>query len=238
MRRLLIVLFTILATNNVWGQEHWQVPADVSNTTEANKSGKVRKNHGSGIANEKKEKKEKIRKSAINEEDLPYLEGAIPEVNGKVVFEYDIHVPGKNATELFDMAYDAVSKMTKGEQQISSRIVAFNKSDLVFGARFSEWLEFSNNIISLDRTVFNYTLVVSCQNEQVNVRMDRLFYKYEEGLPSELTVNAEEWITDKYALNKQKTKILRISKKFRKKTVDRKNEIFKQLQDALTQEVE
>ena len=41
-----------------------------------------------------------------------------------------------------------------------------------------------------------------------------------------IETTAENWITDKYGLNKNKTKLSRMSGKFRKKTIDRKDEIF------------
>ena len=43
---------------------------------------------------------------------------------------------------------------------------------------------------------------------------------------------AEEWISDKEALNKDKTKLYPKSGKFRRKTVDRVEEIFDAAMDA------
>ena len=48
-----------------------------------------------------------------------------------------------------------------------------------------------------------------------------------------MEVNAEEWITDENALNKAKTKLLKYSGKFRRKTIDRKDEIFENITNAL-----
>jgi colicin import membrane protein len=48
-----------------------------------------------------------------------------------------------------------------------------------------------------------------------------------------LKVKAEEWITDQYALNKKGTKLSRISGKFRRKTIDRKDNIFERIDAAL-----
>ena len=44
---------------------------------------------------------------------------------------------------------------------------------------------------------------------------------------------AEEWITNKYAVNKKGTKLLPISGKFRRKTVDRMNELMGNIHIAL-----
>ena len=52
---------------------------------------------------------------------------------------------------------------------------------------------------------------------------------------TELTqgLSAEQWITDKYAVNKKQTRLLPVSGKFRRATVDRKNSIFEGFAQAL-----
>ena len=44
---------------------------------------------------------------------------------------------------------------------------------------------------------------------------------------------AEKWITDAVALNKRKTRLSKGSAKFRRKTIDRKDEIFSAITNAL-----
>ena len=51
------------------------------------------------------------------------------------------------------------------------------------------------------------------------------------------TYRAEEWINDANALNKAKTKLLWGSAKFRRKTVDRVEEIFTGARDAFEKPV-
>ena len=48
------------------------------------------------------------------------------------------------------------------------------------------------------------------------------------------TYYANEWITDRYGLNKKKTKLARVSGKFRRKTIDRKDYLFEKFTIALT----
>ena len=48
-------------------------------------------------------------------------------------------------------------------------------------------------------------------------------------------MRAEEWITDHYGLNKPQTKLARISGKFRRKTIDRKDYLFNLFTKALQQ---
>jgi colicin import membrane protein len=62
--------------------------------------------------------------------------------------------------------------------------------------------------------------------------MDNISYYYdEERQPQKYT--AEEWITDRNALNKKGTKLLPLCGKFRVKTIDAFDEICSSLQVAL-----
>ena len=57
--------------------------------------------------------------------------------------------------------------------------------------------------------------------------MSRIYYRYEEEQNDGGRVyKAEEWITDDNALNRKKTRLLPLSAKFRRKTIDRKDQIF------------
>lgn len=171
--------------------------------------------------------------------DKKYLAGAVPEVNNEVVFTLDKDVPGMSADSIYSKVYAVISQVVEEgkspDLQPAGRIAAVNKSEHTIAARLKEWLVFSSNFISLDRTVFNYTLIAQATDGHIHVTLDRISYAYEmdrkdtEGLK----VKAEEWITDKYALNKKGNKLSRISGKFRRKTIDRKDNIFARIEAAL-----
>lgn len=171
--------------------------------------------------------------------DKKYLAGAVPEVNNEVVFTLDRDVPGMSADSIYSKVYAVISQVVEEgkspDLQPAGRIAAVNKSEHTIAARLKEWLVFSSNFISLDRTVFNYTLIAQATDGHIHVTLDRISYAYEmdrkdtEGLK----VKAEEWITDKYALNKKGNKLSRISGKFRRKTIDRKDNIFARIEAAL-----
>ena len=63
--------------------------------------------------------------------------------------------------------------------------------------------------------------------------MTRIHYLYEEERDPQ-SLAAEEWITDQYGLTKKKNKLARLSGKFRRKTIDRKDYLFEMLTNALT----
>lgn len=158
-----------------------------------------------------------------------YLKGAVPMVNGKVVFTLEKKVPGMSATAIYNKLFAYIQSLTKEDNQFEvSKIAVVNKANHTIGARFKEWLVFRNTALSLDRTVFNYTLVAECSEQHFRLTLERISYEYEmdRGPRTGLQTTAEKWITDRYALNKKQTKLLRYSSKFRIKTIDRKDEIF------------
>ncbi|MBR0262460.1 MAG: DUF4468 domain-containing protein [Prevotella sp.] len=172
---------------------------------------------------------EKIETEPVEKEnpDAKYLaENAVPMVDGKVVFHTVINAPGKSADQIYDILLKQLEKMVQEPNQIENSVVALqNRDKHELAAVFHEWLVFKSVALSLDRTQFNYQLHVLCSDGQADVSMMRISYDYDmERNPQHYT--AEEWISDKYAINKKRTKLYPISGKFRRKTIDRKDFIF------------
>lgn len=181
-------------------------------------------------------KKKSLFESNKKAVDPKYLAGAVPVVDGKVTFTLDKDIPGKSAQEIYDIVFATLEKMTKEENQFkTSQVAIVNKQDHIIGARFKEWLVFQNTFLSLDRTIFNYTVIATCTNEHLNVTISRISYAYEmdRGVNDGMEMRAEEWITDENALNKKKDNLSKYSGKFRRKTIDRKDNIFETLLEAL-----
>ena len=65
--------------------------------------------------------------------------------------------------------------------------------------------------------------------------MERISYAYEMNRKDAagMKEKAEDWITDKHALNKKQTKLSPLSGKFRRKTIDRKDNIFQRVCQAI-----
>ena len=163
-----------------------------------------------------------------------YLAGAVPEKEGKVVFELKEPISDINANELYKRIYAILDRLAHDDHQAgNSRIVLVNESEHTIAARYEEWLVFSQNILSLDRTKFNYTIVAKCNNGILDLTLSRINYSYEEKRPSGFKANAEELISDKASLNKNGTKLQRMNAKFRIKTIDRVHEIFNQIKQEL-----
>ncbi|MBQ9649204.1 MAG: DUF4468 domain-containing protein [Prevotella sp.] len=159
--------------------------------------------------------------------DAKYLvPDAVPEVDGKVVWKTTLYAEGKTADEIYDILLEQITKMTKEPNQIANSLVALqDRESHEIGAVFHEWLVFKDVTFSLDRTRMNYQLHVATRNGEADVAMQHISYDYEPER-SKAHYTAEEWITDKYAVNKKHTKLYPISAKFRRKTIDRKDFIF------------
>ena len=168
-----------------------------------------------------------------NEEDEKYLEGSVPLVNGNIEWEKTFET-ANSPDDNYQRMMRLFAAMTKEKSQLpSSNVALVNESERTIVAHFEEWLVFASNFISIDRTKFIYNIIATCQGNTVNVRLFRISYRYEEERTTKSLIKAEEWITDDVCLNKKKTKLNRISGKFRRKTIDRKDEIFKNIEQTL-----
>ena len=186
------------------------------------------------IQTQKSDKPVKVEKES-SDEDAKYLAGAVPEVNGEVVWTLDMQVPGKNAQQIYDIVLNYLVDLVKQENQLEGSSVSLvNKQEHKIAASIKEWLVFKNQFLALDRAKLFFNLLVECSDNHIRVDMKRINYLYEEDRNGGGShYRAEEWITDKYALNKKGTKLFKVSAKFRKKTIDRKDELFEAIKNAL-----
>lgn len=214
--RLFFILATFLMPFAAMAQGVWEKP-------------------GAGNSTGKQEEEKKAEKP---NPDAKYLEGAVTEVDGKVVWTMDVDVPGKTADQIYDIMLQCFTDLTKTENQIEGSSVALvNKKDHIVVAAIREWMVFTDSFLALDRTKFFYTLIAYCKDNSLTVTMSRVSYRYEEerNHGEGYVYKAEEWINDKHALNKKKTRLLPGSAKFRRKTVDRKDYLFSVIRNAVLQ---
>lgn len=179
------------------------------------------------------EEEEMAEKTVKVNPDAKYLAGAVPTVDGKVVFSTTVNAPGKSANEIYSILKKYMLRMTKEKNQFETSSLSIQDSvNHMLAGVYQEWLVFKSSGLSLDRTRFKYTLIAQCEDGKVDITISRISYLYEEERnPQKYT--AEEWITDENALRKSKQKLLPISGKFRRKTVDRKDYLFNKMQSLL-----
>lgn len=159
------------------------------------------------------------------QEDQKYLAGAVTEENGKVVFSQAIVLPALSQAQIYDMIYSWAEKYFNEEGR---RLVYSDKDKGDIAAVGEEYLVFQSTALSLDRSLMSYRTTIECEDHQCNIKITGIRYEYNVSYQREPEkYAAEEWITDQYALNKKKNKLNRGNGKFRRKTIDLVDDLFK-----------
>lgn len=166
-----------------------------------------------------------------------YLEGTVPlNADGKVEFTLDVDAPGLTADQIYDRIYLLMSQLVKESNQLKgSKVAAINKEQHIIATVFKEDLIFQKTFLSLDETEFDYTIIATCADGHLHATLGRISYAYELNRDGGFKAAAEEVITDEWALTKKKDKLAKYYGKFRQKTIDRKDNLFQQMKDALKQ---
>ena len=169
------------------------------------------------------------------QDDSKYLAGAVPVENGKVVFAKEINAPSFSKDEVYDKMLDWADGFFSED---GNRVVYSDKAKGDIAAVGQTNLVFQSTALSLDRTEMNYRVTMECENQKCIVKVAGIRYEYNVSYQREPEkYTAEEWITDDMALNKKKTKLAPICGKFRRETIDLKDQLFQSATDALGQKV-
>ena len=90
-------------------------------------------------------------------DDSKYLAGAVPEVDGKVVFTKDFSIPGMSQDTIYSRLLKWMdARLAKNEN--NSRVVFSDKEKGQIVGMGDEWIVFSSTALSLDRTKILYQL--------------------------------------------------------------------------------
>lgn len=106
---------------------------------------------------------------AQDKDDSKYLAGAVPEVDGKVVFTKEFSIPGMSQDEIYNRIYGWMEARLKQNENIS-RIVFSDKEKGQIVGTGDEWIVFSSTALSLDRTKILYQLTATCQPENAHLK--------------------------------------------------------------------
>lgn len=168
-------------------------------------------------------------------EDPKYLLGAVPEENGVVIFRKNFTVKDRTEQEIKNICLEYMnSLLAQGLEGSRNHVVSDGSQDGVVAAKVDEYMTFTKVFLNLDRTRFRYLITAAVQESSVKIQLTQISYYYNEdqnGLNG-INYKAEEWITDKESVNKAGTKLYPKSGKFRRKTVDRVEQIFEGFMDA------
>ena len=169
--------------------------------------------------------------------DEKYLGGAITLKDGKVTFSTEMVVPAMTKEQIYETLLDWSQKRFQPTQKMNARILFQSPEEGSIAIGGEEYLVFANSALSLDRTRIYYQMKIFCENGKSNIEMTRIRYWYNEARDGGEKYEAENWIVDEWGLNKSKTKLTPICGKFRRKTIDLKDELFKEIQAVLGQKM-
>jgi len=164
--------------------------------------------------------------ASAQQDKSKYLAGAVPEVDGRVVFSKSITT--KTAVSDADL-YDIMLKWAednygnKEEADLVSRVLLTNSEARDIACYGEEFFVYRKNAFILDRAKMMYQIIMDINSGKCDVTIRNIKYDYP---PDEKAVPAEEMISDKVALNGKKDGLNRYYDKFRTRTVDSVNAIF------------
>ena len=168
-----------------------------------------------------------------------YLVGAIIEKDGKVYFERSIKAPTLSSNHIYKTAYLWLEDHLDDEGVKNPQIFESDDPSNAWMASMPEhFLVFKKTMISVDRTFIKYRIRLTASDENLKMELWDITYEYYPGAAKEPErYPAEKCITDEYALDKTKTKLNRLTSKFRIKTIDMVDEYTKELELLLNAEI-
>lgn len=158
--------------------------------------------------------------------DAKYLQGAVPEENGKVVFSKTISVANQVSTDkLFELMTSWANKnYNETAQNTKQRILLADASARSIACQGNKDLIFKSSAISLDKSVMAYQLILEVVGSTCKATIKNIKFDYNDTSSKMETLTAENMISDKVALNKGK--LNRYFDKFRIHAVDAVDGVF------------
>ena len=162
-------------------------------------------------------------------EDSYYLAGAVPVENGKVVFRYTLQLPGLTRAQIYEKVKEWLARSERADRNIIIERSVI-KDDPTTGEIYiqnQEELIFAERGLSIDKADFAFLQHYTCSDGKCELEISHLRYVYEDD-----NKVPEGWITDDYALDKKKTKIIPGVLRPRVKTVDRMDDLYTGLNNS------
>lgn len=161
-----------------------------------------------------------------------YLAGAVPEVNGKVLFVKTIELPTLTKEQTYDVMLRFAQDYCANSDDTRRIVLSDNiNGDIAITGR--EYIIFKKSALSIDRAMMSYQVIINCENQKCNITFGKISYEYNNPIkdtPDKLI--AEMWITDRETITKKNT-LSSGNGKFRIKTVDFVNELFGKVDSVL-----
>lgn len=156
-----------------------------------------------------------------------YLSGAVPEVDGKVIFEKSIAVKQPIDDDRFFSLMDKWAQDNyKADGDLESRVLLSDSQSRKIACGGEKYLVFKKSALVLDQAKMTYQMILEIGSGKCNVTVRNIKYDYSDNKDQQ---PAEQMITDKVALNKKGDKLNRYYDKFRMQTIDSINSIFRSI---------
>ena len=163
--------------------------------------------------------------------DSKYLAGAVPEVNGKVLFTREVKVSSSVSNDqLYGLVKEWMYEEFSEKEDSKQRVLLADKDQNYIVAQGDEKLVFKAQILMVDQTDMTYQFIARTEKGKCMLEMRNIKYEYQD---YDKPVSAEEMITDKVALHKSGEKLNRHYDKFRTFTIDRVDELQASLRTHL-----
>ena len=173
-----------------------------------------------------------IKKESVISE--AYEAGKVPVINGKVTFETSIPAKGLTAKEVEERVNGWIAKRYVKPTVISVKRFDSEKSGTTI-IKGEEYIVFKNTFFVLSRARMYYFLTLTAEDGSCNFHLSRITYWYDdEDEKGGIKMIAEDWITDDNAFDK-KGKMKKFEGKFRRKTIDLKEQLINELTQALNE---
>lgn len=157
---------------------------------------------------------------------------AIPVINGKVTFEEIIPADGYKAEDVKEVIDAWIKERFVKPTVISSRRIN-SGSPYTSILKAEEYIVFKSTALVLERARTYYILTLTANDGNCTFNMSHITYWYDdEDDNGGIKMIAEEWITDKNAINK-KGNLKKFEGKFRNKTIELKNILVNDLTERL-----
>lgn len=161
--------------------------------------------------------------------------GVIPVVNGKVTFEETIPADGYTTEQIKEIIDEWTRERFVKPTVISSK--QFNgETPNTAIIRSEEYITFKSTAFVLERARIYYYLTLTAYDGYCTFNLSRITYWYDdEDEKGGLRMIAEEWITDKNAINK-KGVLKKFEGKFRRRTIELKEKLVNELETKFGKE--
>ena len=109
-----------------------------------------------------------------------YLEGAVPIVDGKVIFSTEMSIESMSKEQIYTTLLDWSNQRFQPDEKFNDRVLFQDKEKGKIVVNGEEYIVFSTSALALDRTRIYYHLYITCEEGKCKLDFSRIRYWYDE----------------------------------------------------------